>query len=73
MEFRIGINLGDVVEEEDRIYGEGVNITARIESLADGGGICVSGTVYDQIVSNLDLEYEFFGFDIFKPTGVNEQ
>ena len=61
MEFRIGINLGDVVEEEDRIYGDGVNITARIESLADGGGICVSGTVYDQIVSNLDLEYEFLG------------
>ena len=49
MEFRIGINLGDVVEEGDRIYGDGVNITARVEGLAEGGGICISGTVYDSI------------------------
>jgi len=61
MEFRIGINLGDVVEEEDRIYGDGVNIAARIEGLAHRGGICISGTAYDQVVNKLGLEYEFLG------------
>jgi TolB-like protein/Flp pilus assembly protein TadD len=61
MEFRIGINLGDVVEEEDRIYGDGVNIAARVEGLAEGGGICISGTAYDQVVNKLGLEYEFLG------------
>jgi len=61
MEFRIGINLGDVVEEDDRIYGDGVNIAARIEGLTDGGGICISGTAYDQVVNKLGLEYEFLG------------
>ena len=61
MEFRIGINLGDVVEEEGRIYGDGVNIAARLESLAEGGGICISSTVYDQILNKLELEYEFLG------------
>jgi TolB-like protein/class 3 adenylate cyclase/Tfp pilus assembly protein PilF len=61
MEFRIGINLGDVVEEEGRIYGDGVNIAARVESLAEGGGICISGTVYDQIKNKLGLEYECLG------------
>src|SRR5512136_3120385 len=44
MEFRIGVNLGDVVEEGDTIYGDGVNIAARVETLAEAGGICVSGT-----------------------------
>ena len=48
MLFRIGINLGDVVEEGGRIYGDGVNIAARVESLAEGGGICISATVYDR-------------------------
>jgi class 3 adenylate cyclase len=43
MEFRIGINLGDVVEEADRIYGDGVNIAARVESMAEAGGICMGG------------------------------
>jgi TolB-like protein/class 3 adenylate cyclase len=61
MEFRIGINLGDVVEEEGRIYGDGVNIAARLQSLAEGGGICISGTVYDQVKSKLGLEYEYLG------------
>jgi adenylate cyclase len=61
MHFRIGINVGDVVEEEDRIYGDGVNIAARMEGLAEAGGICISGRVYDQVENKLDLEYEFMG------------
>jgi len=61
MEFRIGINLGDVVEEGERIYGDGVNITARVEGLAEGGGICISGTVYDSIKNKLSLGYESMG------------
>jgi adenylate cyclase len=49
MEFRIGISLGDVIVEGERIYGDGVNIAARMEGLAEPGGICVSGAAYDQI------------------------
>lgn len=49
MVFRIGINLGDVMVEGEQIYGDGVNIAARLESLADGGGICISGTVHGQV------------------------
>ena len=52
MQFRIGVNLGDVIEEESRIYGDGVNIAARLESLADPGGICISKTAFDQIEAN---------------------
>jgi adenylate cyclase len=61
MEFRIGVNLGDVIEDEERIYGDGVNVAARVEGLADGGGICVSGTAYDQIAKKLPLGYEYLG------------
>ncbi len=61
MAFRIGINLGDVLVEGERIYGDGVNIAARLEGLAEGGGICVSGTVYDQIEDKLDLRYASLG------------
>ena len=61
MEFRIGANVGDVVEQEDRLYGDGVNIAARIEGLAEAGGICISGRVYDQVENKLDLKYEFLG------------
>jgi len=61
MQFRIGINLGDVLEEGDRIYGDGVNIAARMESLAEAGGICISGTVYDAIENKIGLEYEYLG------------
>jgi TolB-like protein/lipoprotein NlpI len=61
MRFRIGVNLGDVVEEGERIYGDGVNIAARMESLPEGGGICISGTVYDAIESKIGLEYEYLG------------
>jgi adenylate cyclase len=61
MRFRIGINLGDVIAEGERIYGDGVNIAARLESLADPGGICVSKTAFDQVESKLPLGYEFLG------------
>jgi adenylate cyclase len=61
MVFRLGINLGDVLVEGERIYGDGVNIAARLEGLAEGGGICVSGTVYDQIEDKLDLRYAYLG------------
>ena len=61
MQFRIGINLGDVVVERERIYGDGVNIAARIEGMAEAGGVCVSGTVYDQIVDKLNLRYASMG------------
>ena len=61
MEFRIGINLGDVIHEEERIYGDGVNVAARVESLADAGGICVSRSAYDQVKDKLTLGYEYLG------------
>ena len=61
MRFRIGINLGDVLEEGERIYGDGVNIAARMESLAEAGEICISGTVYDAIENKIGLEYEYLG------------
>jgi adenylate cyclase len=61
MYFRIGINLGDVVEEGKRIYGDGVNVAARVESLAEGGGISISGTAYDQLGKKLPLGYEYLG------------
>ncbi len=59
--FRIGINLGDVIVDRDDIYGDGVNIAARLEGLADPGGICVSGTVHDALGSRLALGYAFMG------------
>jgi class 3 adenylate cyclase len=61
MVFRIGINLGDLVVEGDRIYGDGVNIAARLEALADSGGICISRTAYDQIEDKLPFGYEYLG------------
>ena len=61
MEFRIGINLGDVIEEEGRIYGDGVNIAARVEGLASAGGISISGTVYEHIKNKLSLGYHYLG------------
>ena len=61
MEFRIGINLGDVIEEEERIYGDGVNIAARVEGLAAAGGISISGTVYEHIKDKLSLGYHYLG------------
>jgi adenylate cyclase len=61
MEFRIGINLGDVIEEGDTIYGDGVNIAARVESLAEAGGICISESAYQQIENKLPLRYDYVG------------
>src|SRR5262249_33320955 len=61
MEFRIGINVGDVIVEGERLYGDGVDIAARLEGLAAPGGICLSGTVYDQIENKLALRYEYAG------------
>ena len=61
MEFRIGVNVGDVIVDSDRIYGDGVNIAARVEALAEAGGVCISGRVYDQVENKLDLDYQFKG------------
>ncbi|MGH8677720.1 MAG: adenylate/guanylate cyclase domain-containing protein, partial [Burkholderiales bacterium] len=61
MEFRIGINLGDVIAEEERIYGDGVNIAARVQDLANAGGICISGTTYDQVENKVAVAYEYLG------------
>ncbi len=73
MQFRIGINLGDVIEEGERIYGDGVNIAARLEALADEGGICISKAAFDHIESKLPLGYEYLGEqtvkNIAKPVG----
>jgi len=61
MRFRIGINLGDVIQEEERIYGDGVNIAARLEGLSEPGGICISGTSYDQVKNKLNIGYKNLG------------
>jgi TolB-like protein/class 3 adenylate cyclase len=61
MEFRIGVNLGDVVEDGEQILGDGVNIAARLESLSEAGGICISGTAFDQVRNKVDLRYKYLG------------
>jgi adenylate cyclase len=61
MQFRIGINLGDVIQEKEQIYGDGVNIAARLEGLAEPGGICISKTAFDHIESKLPYGYDFIG------------
>jgi adenylate cyclase len=61
MQFRIGINLGDVLTDGDRLYGDGVNIAARVQDLAEPGGVCVSGTTFDQVEGKLPFAYEFLG------------
>jgi class 3 adenylate cyclase/CHASE2 domain-containing sensor protein len=61
MQFRIGINLGDVIQDGSRIYGDGVNIAARLEALAEAGGICISGSVYQQVKNRLSLEVDYLG------------
>jgi adenylate cyclase len=61
MEFRIGVNLGDVIEDESRIYGDGVNIAARLEGLAEAGGICISGTAFDHVKNKVPVGYQYLG------------
>jgi adenylate cyclase len=61
MEFRIGVNLGDVIEDGEQILGDGVNIAARLESLSEAGGICISGTAFDQVRNKVDLGYKYLG------------
>lgn len=66
MRFRIGINLGDVIVKQNRLYGDGVNIAARIEGLAEAGGICISRNVYDQVKNKLNFGYEYLGKHLMK-------
>jgi TolB-like protein/class 3 adenylate cyclase/Flp pilus assembly protein TadD len=66
MEYRLGINLGDVMVDGDSIYGDGVNIAARLESLADAGGICISGTAFDHVKNKLNLGYKYLGEQVVK-------
>jgi hypothetical protein len=61
MHFRIGVNLGDVLVEQDDLYGDGVNIAARLQALADPGGILISGPVFDQVRDKLSLGFDFLG------------
>ncbi|MGH6662672.1 MAG: adenylate/guanylate cyclase domain-containing protein [Rhodospirillales bacterium] len=61
LKFRIGVNLGEVIVDRDDIYGDGVNVAARLESLAEPGGICVSGTVFDQVKGKLDVGFQDLG------------
>src|SRR5215470_15372726 len=56
MVFRMGLHLGDIVVEQERIYGSAVNLAARLERVAEGGGLCISGTVYDHVVATLPLD-----------------
>src|SRR5579864_2494997 len=66
MEFRIGVNLGDVMVDGEQIYGDGVNVAACLESLAEPGGICISGTAHDQLGNKLALGYENIGEQVVK-------
>jgi adenylate cyclase len=61
MQFRIGINLGDVMVEGDDVYGDGVNIAARLQQLAEPGGILISGPVYDQVHNKLSISFDRLG------------
>jgi adenylate cyclase len=61
MEFRIGVNLGDVIEDGEQILGDGVNIAARLESLSDAGGICISGTAFDHVRNKVNFGYVYLG------------
>ena len=66
MLFRMGINLGDVIEEEGNIYGDGVNVATRLQSMAEGGGICISRSVHDHVKNKLSVGYRSLGAHSFK-------
>ena len=66
VQFRIGVNLGDVIEDRGDIYGDGVNIAARLESISDPGGVCISASVFEQIKGKLDFQFEDMGEQEFK-------
>jgi len=66
MLFRIGLNLGDVMVEGDDLFGEGVNIAARLQAVAEPGGICIAGTVFDQVKNKLSIGYDFLGRQAIK-------
>src|SRR5262245_65951589 len=61
MQYGIGINLGDVIYDDSRIYGDGINVAARLESLAEPGGICISSKVYEDVRGKIDLSYDDIG------------
>src|SRR3989442_9373478 len=61
MQFRIGINLGDVIHDETRIYGDGINVAARLEGIAEPGGICISRQVFDQVSRALKADFQALG------------
>ena len=61
IQFRIGINLGDIIFDEGDIFGDGVNVAARLEQIADVGGICVTPAVYDQVFDRLEIRFEDLG------------
>jgi len=66
LSFRVGVNLGDVVIDGDDIYGDGVNVAARLEGLSEPGGMCISGAVYDQVCDRLDLSFQDMGEQTIK-------
>ena len=70
MRIRIGLNLGDVIQQGPDLFGDGVNIAARLEQLSDPGGICVAGNVYEQVQRKLDLNYHFLGAQPVKNIGI---
>ena len=61
MQFRIGVNLGDVIAEDNNLYGTGVNVAVRLEQLAEPGGICISQTVYDQVRKIVEIPFQDIG------------
>ena len=61
MQFRIGVNLGDVISKDNNCYGTGVNVAARLEQLAEPGGICISQTVYDQVRQIVEIPFQDIG------------
>lgn len=66
LEFRVGVNLGEVIRDRDDIYGDGVNVAARIEEVADPGGVCISGAVYEQVAGKIEQDFDDLGHQRLK-------